>query len=225
MKWFVDNDRKWGDFVWVKINAAEVLKKELLKRPKKGLVVISSVTDPYQPIEKRYMMTRSILKLLLKYDFPISILTKSDLVIRDIDLLRRFSRCEVGLTITTIDEKISKDFEPRAPSPLQRIKALEKIHQYGIKTYAFIGPILPGLTNLNDIFSKLKGKVDFVMAEALNTKCGNVSDIENVLERNYHQLLELYRYKLNMRYWRKVRDSLVKICKKTNIPLKGFYIH
>jgi hypothetical protein len=76
-----------------------------------------------------------------------------------------------------------------------------------------------------NIFSKLKGKVDFVMAEALNTKCGNVSDIENVLERNYHQLLELYRYKLNMRYWRKVRDSLVKICKKTNIPLKGFYIH
>jgi DNA repair photolyase len=79
-------------------------------------VLLGSVTDVYQPVERKYKITQDVLGVLLKYDFSISILTKSDLVIRDIDLLKQFSDCEVGLTITTLDEQIAKDFEPRFSS-------------------------------------------------------------------------------------------------------------
>ena len=225
MKRFTNHTEKWGEFLDIKINATEVLEKELSRNPKKGTVVLSSVTDPYQPIEKKYRITRSILEILLKYNFPVSILTKSDLVIRDIDLLKQFDDCEVGLTITTLDEKIAKDFEPYSPTPQQRVNALETLHEEKIKTYGFIGPILPRLTELQPIFAILQGKVDFIMAESLNLKCGNWKDIRTVLERNYSNLLPIYSAGFDQRYWNKVGKELKKLSEDFRIPLKGFYRH
>lgn len=225
MKRFTRHTEKWGEFVDVKINAPEVLEKELARAPKKRVVLIGSVTDGYQPIEKKYKVTRAILEALVRYDFPISILTKSDLVTRDVDLLKRFTKCDVGLTITTLESEVAKDFESRSSPPQQRLKALEILHGSGIKTYSFIGPILPELTILESIFAALQGKVDFVMAESLNMKCGNWENIQNLLERKYPHLLSLYRSRFPRKYWEQIERELRMLSGKFKIPLKGFYRH
>lgn len=218
-------EEQWGDFVDVKINAPEILERELSRNPKRGTVLLGSVCDAYQPVEEKYKITRAILEVLLKHDFPVSILTKADLVIRDIDLLKQLSDCSVGLTITTLEEEITRDFEPYSSSPQQRLKALEMLHAAGIKAYAFIGPVLPKLTDLRQIFTALQSKVKFIMAESLNTRCGNWGDIQKVLMRKYPHLVPIYKSKFDQKYWNQVEKELEKLSKEFNIPLKGFYRH
>lgn len=225
MKRFTGHTEKWGEFIDVKINAPEILAKEMSRNPKIGTVLLGSVTDAYQPIDRKYQITRKILEILLKHDFPISILTKSDLVVRDIDLLKQFSDCDVGLTITTLANAKSRDFEPRSSSPDKRIKALEKLHKAGIKTYGFVGPILPEITDLRSIFQNLKGKIDFVMAESLNTKCGNWEDVLDLLKKKYPKLLPIYQKKFNKEYWSNIEKEVKKLSEELNIQLKGFYRH
>jgi len=225
MRRFTKHTEKWGDFLDVKINAPEVLEKELSKNPKRGTVLLGSVTDAYQPAERKYRVTRSVLQILLKHNLPVSILTKSDLVVRDIDVLKQLNDCEVGLTITTLDRKVAADFEPCAFSPQKRIDALVSLNLAGIKTYAFIGPVLPGLTNLEAIFSALNGKVDFVMVEALNTKCGNWEDIKKLIKEKYPELLPLYVSGFGKEYWTQIEKEVKALSKKFCIPMKGFYYH
>lgn len=225
MKRFTDHKEPWGEFLDIKINAPEVLEKELHKQPEKKTVLLSSVTDPYEPVEKKYKITRAILKVLLKYDFPTSILTKSDLVLRDMDLLKQFSRCSVGITITTVDKAIAMDFEPHSPSPQRRLQALEILYRNGIKTYAFIGPILPYLTDLKSIFEVINGKVDFLMAESLNMKCGNQKNIFEVLNRRYPHLVSIYKKGFNKKFWEKTKEYLNRLSIDSHIFLKGFFIH
>jgi DNA repair photolyase len=142
MKRFTGHDEPWGSFVDVKVNAALALKKQLL-RAKSGTVVISSVTDAYQPAEARYQITRQCLKELAESALSVNILTKSPLVLRDMDILKTLAGAEVGLSVTTDDDSIRAAFEPGAPSVGLRIKALATLRENGIKTYAFIGPVLP----------------------------------------------------------------------------------
>ena len=142
MKRFTGHGEAWGSFVDVKINAPEILQRQMKNAPR-GNVMISSVTDPYQPVESQYKLTRQCLEVLSAYRFPVSILTKSSLVLRDLDLIKRFKEIEVGITITTDDDKIRQIFEPNAPSIEARIHALKELSENGVKTYAFIGPLLP----------------------------------------------------------------------------------
>jgi DNA repair photolyase len=142
MKRFTGHIEPWGSFVDIKINAPEVLRRQL-RRAERGTVMISSVTDPYQPVEARYGLTRKCLEILSLFKFPVSILTKSPLVLRDIDIISKLEDTEVGLTITTDDERIRKIFEPSAPPIPARIDALKKLHKAGIEPYVFIGPLLP----------------------------------------------------------------------------------
>ena len=225
MKRFTGHTESWGNFLDIKINAPAVLRKELNRKPRRGTVLLGSVTDAYQPVEKRYQLSRAILEVLLEYDFPVSILTKSELVVRDIDLVQKFSKCEVGLTITMLDGKVSKDFEPCSSSPQQKIDALSILHSNGIVTYVFIGPILPGFTDIEAIFQTLQGKVDFVMAESLNMKCGNREQIEALLARKQSDQLSLYQEGFSRSYWEDIRKQLEKLSTAYKIPLKGFYQH
>ena len=100
MKRFTGHQEPWGSFVDVKVNAPAILPKQLA-RARRGNVLISSVTDGYQPIESKYKLTRQCLEVLLEYQFPVDILTKSPLVLRDMDIMEKFKEIEVGLTITT----------------------------------------------------------------------------------------------------------------------------
>lgn len=150
----------------VRINAPEILLRQIKRGNKQGTIIISSVTDPYQPVEKKYKLTRQCLEVLLPYHFSISILTKSPLVLRDIDLFKKFGDIEVGITITTDNEKIRKIFEPNAPPIGARINAIKTLHDNGIKTYAFIGPVLP--MNPDVLIEKLSPNVDSVLIDRMN---------------------------------------------------------
>jgi len=182
------NDR-WGSFVDAKVNVPELLEKELRRRPP-GRVSISTVTDPYQPVERKYQLTRQCLQLLLDYGRRISILTKSDLVLRDLDLLRQFKNCRVGLTITTDDEKIKRLFEPASPTIRRRIKALEKLKEEGIVTYAFIGPLLPA--NPEKLGEMIAPFADSLLVDRMNytskvVKIYRQNRLERFLEDDYFE--------------------------------------
>ncbi len=164
MKRFTGHHEPWGKFVDVKINAPELLGREITKK-KIGRVWISGVCDAYQPLERKYMLTRRCLEILVDHGWPCTIQTKSPLVVRDIDILRRASDCEVGFTITTADEKMRKIFEPGAPAIDKRVEALAMLHAAGIKTFVMVAPMLPGAEGLADV---LKGKVDHVLIDRLN---------------------------------------------------------
>jgi len=165
MRRYSGHEEAWGEFVDVKINAPEVLRNQLTKA-RTGTVWISSVCDPYQPLEAKYELTRRCLKELLEKQFPLNIQTKSKLILRDLDLLLHFKEIEVGFTITTDDERVAKLFEPHASPVKERIKALGEIHSAGIKTFAFLGPLLPG--NPGKLVASLKGKVDTVLIDQMN---------------------------------------------------------
>ena len=165
MKKFTGHTEPWGDFVDIKINAPQILQRQL-KRAAKGSVMISSVTDAYQPIEGKYKLTRQCLEILLPYRFPVSILTKSPLVLRDMDLFKQFDDMEVGITITTDNEKIRKIFEPKTASIEARTNALKTLHENGIRTYAFIGPVLPMAPEI--LAERLFPYVNYVYIDRMN---------------------------------------------------------
>jgi DNA repair photolyase len=154
----------WGEFVDIKINAPELLQKETNKKPP-GRVWISGVCDAYQPLETKYELTRKCLEILVEHDWPITIQTKSALVLRDKALLRNAKEIEVGLTVTTADDNTRRLFEPNAPPIKERIKALDELHQAGIRTFAMIAPMLP---NAGELAAMLGGKVDYVLIDRMN---------------------------------------------------------
>jgi len=193
MKKFTGHTEPWGDFVDIKVNAPQILQRQL-KSASKGSVMISSVTDAYQPVEAKYKLTRQCLKVLLPYQFPVFILTKSPLVLRDMDLIKQFDDIEVGITITTYDEKIRKIFEPKAPTIEARIHALKTLHENNIKTYAFIGPALP--MDPEALCSMIFPYVEHVLIDRMNYTS---------------KTLNIYR-KLKLQQWldRDFADSIIK---------------
>jgi DNA repair photolyase len=165
MKKFTDHREAWGSFVDVKVNTVDLL-KQALRRRHEGAVVVSSVTDPYQPVEARYRLTRACLRLLSRTILKTSILTKSDLVTRDIDILSTMPAVEAGLTITTDDEATRRIFEPASSSVAARLKAVRALHEAGIPTYVFIGPILP--MNPEKLADAIAGSTREVLIDRMN---------------------------------------------------------
>jgi len=139
----------WGNFVDVKVNLLDVLAKELPKRSG-GSIWISSVCDPYQHVEAKYRLTRGAIQLISTFTrFTISILTKNALILRDLDLLTRIKdRVDVGFTITTFNNVAQQIFEPHSSPNKERIEAAKRLNEVGIKTWVFIAPMLPYVTEL-----------------------------------------------------------------------------
>jgi DNA repair photolyase len=164
MKRVTGHKEPWGGFVDVKINAADVLQREIRKK-KRGRVWVSGVCDPYQPLEEKYRLTRQCLEILVRNTWPVIIQTRSPLVLRDIDIMKDARDSEVGFSVTTADDRIRKLFEPDAPPINDRIQALGTLHKAGIRTYAMIAPLLPGADGLRDL---LEGKVDYVLIDRMN---------------------------------------------------------
>jgi len=164
MKRFTGHREPWGEFVDVKINAPDLLKREIDRTPP-GRVWVSGVCDPYQPLERTYKVTKTCLEILVEHDWPITIQTKSALVLRDVALFAGSNKIEVGLTVTTEDERVRELFEPNAASIKERIKALEKLHLAGTRTYVMIAPMLP---QAEELAASLRGKVDYVLIDRMN---------------------------------------------------------
>jgi len=203
MKRFTGHKEPWGEFGDVKINAASLLQREI-KKKRIGRVWMSGVCDPYQPLEKKYELTKRCLEILLKRGWPVTVQTKSPLVLRDMESLRKFNQIEVGLTITTIDEDIRKIFEPNSPPIKERIEALEKLHSAGIRTFAMIAPMLPKVEGL---VAQLSGKVDYVLIDKMN----------------YHYADRVYRryeleYAMTNNFFTQKKIELANAFKKESIP-------
>ncbi len=165
MRRYSGHSEPWGQFVDIKVNAPYLLRRQLL-RAERGTVWIASVCDPYQPVESGYQLTRKCLIELCRYDFPVFIQTKSDLVVRDLDILKDLAELEVGFSLASDDDRVAALFEPGAPSITRRLKALEKIKSHNLKTFVFIGPILP--QNPKHLVQQLRGLVDKVFIDRLN---------------------------------------------------------
>jgi len=199
----------WGLFVDVKTNIPVILSKEL-KKKKKGVVGLSTVTDPYQPIEKKYRLTRYCLEQLLKKEFPVHIQTKSDLVLRDIDIISKFSKVEVMFSIGTLNDSERKNLEPNSSSIQNRLNAMKKLSDSGIKTSVFFGPIYPSIKikeipNYIDIF--LEHGASEIMVDKFNLKPG----IEKILEKIFPNNLN------NEKYFKKIYDKIDYTCKDRKI--------
>jgi DNA repair photolyase len=187
----------WGRFVDVKMNAPRVLMKQV-KRSRIGRVFISSVCDGWQPLEGKYGITRECVEILLAYGFPITILTKSALASRDLDLFKGRREVELGATLTALDEGLRRIFEPRGSSSEERLFLLKQAKEKGITTYAFLGPIMPYLCdteeNLGGLIAAFQNVgVDWIYLDLLNPRPGVWASLYPVLREHYPHLVPLYR--------------------------------
>jgi DNA repair photolyase len=169
MKRVTGHREPWGEFVDVKINAPELLRGEIRKK-KRGRVWVSGVCDPYQPLEEKYRLTRQCLEILAHHGWPVTIQTRSPLVLRDLDIIKIARDFEVGLTVTTADDRIRTLFEPNAPPIAERIAALDTLHRAGVRTFAMIAPVLPGAEGLVKL---LRGKIDYAIIDRMNYHYAN----------------------------------------------------
>ena len=167
-------DRPWGSVVEAKVNIAHQLKGELAKGVK-GVIGVGTVTDPYQPAEAELELTRGCLALLKRYRSRISILTKSDLVLRDLDWLNGWEGAEVGISIGCPDDAIASTLEPGAPAPSRRFAALARLTAAGVDTYLMAAPIVPSVSGSDGVLKELVQKaadagVKRIMWDGLNPK-------------------------------------------------------
>ena len=132
----------WGSSVIVKRNAASVLAREIRKMPR-GLVMISTATDPYQFVEGRYLITRHALEVLLRARWPVSILSRSPLMVRDIDLFAQFETIDVGMSVPTLDDRARALLEPWAPPIEARLRCLQTLGDAGLDTFVSFAPAYP----------------------------------------------------------------------------------
>ncbi len=209
-------DDNWGEYVDIKENTEEIFQKEIdhlskhiakktnFKNGKTATIFFGSVTDPYQGVEAKYELTKKCLKIISKSDVKnnvkVSLLTKSPLVTRDIDILKKIPNLEIGLTISSTDDSVSKLFECCAPHCSLRLKALEELNQANIDTYAFVGPLLPHFvaneSSLRELFRKIKeAGTKRVWVEHINlsgTKMKRLLDLigNNLSEKEYKIFLE-----------------------------------
>jgi DNA repair photolyase len=221
---FSKHPESWGDFVDIKINAPTVLEREI-GRKTKGTIFFSSLTDAYQPIERKYELTRRLLGIVLEHQFPLSIQTKSALVLRDLDLFRKLDRCEVGFTVTTLDDDLRRLFEPYSSSIEERISAIKKLKENGVRTFVFFGPVLPYISdqNLEHYFQRIAGAgTDYVYVDKLNPKPGLWPKLEKLLRSNFPGLCDQWQDILIGRsdYYQRLKVKADVICRDLGLECR-----
>lgn len=199
MKRFTGHTEPWGTFLDVKY-------WERIKNPKKydgQTMIVGSVTDAYNPQEAQFCRTRAFLEEMQGSKINLIITTKSDLVVRDLDLIKTFPSPLISWSINTLNEAFKDDMD-KAVSIERRIAAMKRCHEEGIRTTCFISPIFPEITEVFGIIEKIKDFCDYIWLENLNLRGNFKADIMNYIAENYPDLLPLYRqiYNKNDRtYW------------------------
>lgn len=198
--------------IYIKTNIVEALEKELSsKRWKQEWINLGGVTDSYQSIERQYKIMPKILELMIKYKTPITISTKSDLILRDADLLEKLAKVttvNVVVTVTTWDEKLAQKLEPGAINPQKRMEVLKQLKGKGINLGLHLMPIVPYLNsneeNLENILREAgKIKVDYVIAGLLNLRSETRKNFLRFIQENYPELADKYFREYKGAYWEK----------------------
>ena len=217
----------------VKQNAPELLEKELRSKRKKGMIGTGAMSDPYMHIEKDLRLTEKCLEIILKYGFGVAIQTKSDLILRDIDLLdeiNRSAKCVVQMTLTTYDDDLCAILEPNVCNTKRRIEVLEEMRKRGIPTIVWITPVLPFINdteeNITSILNEcvrvgVKGIIDFGMG--LTLREGDREYYYAALDKHFPGMKERYikqygnSYDLPSPNARNLTAVFKRICKENGI--------
>ena len=229
MKRFTNHSEEWGAFLDVKYWPE-------IKKPEKYAgkeLFFGSVTDPYNPQEETYKRTRSLLEQLKGSGVKLSIQTKSDLVLRDIDIIKTFPDARVGFSINTLDESFKNDMD-MAVSIERRLTAMKKLHDEGIRTTCFISPIFPGITDVTAIINRVKDQCQLVWLENLNLRGSYKSVIMNYIHDKHPELVQLYKdiyHRGSRLYWEALDDSIRDYTSQNGLEYvrdddsmqKGFY--
>jgi len=203
---------EWGREVLVKEGVLDRLRADL-RRLRPGVVGVSTVTDPYQPVERSLGMTRAALSMFRDAGFPVSVQTKSSLVLRDLDVMKR-GDFEVGMTVTSMDDAFRRRFEPGASPPEERAHALEEVSSKGVRTWIFYGPIIPGFNDspeeIESIASLAQRTKSRILYDRLNIKPMMLARIGRVLSGDH--ILSIRRSTLEVTF-RKLEDT----CKRRGV--------
>ena len=216
MKRFTGHNEKWGTFLDIKLWPE-------IKNPKKyrgQRVVIGSVTDGYLPQEETFRNTRKILEQLKDSGAEILICTKSDLVVRDLDLLKEMDKVTVSWSINTLDEDFKADMDNAATID-RRLAAMKKVYDTGIRTVCFVSPVFPGITDIKAIFERVKNQCDLVWLENLNLRGGFKNDILDYIKEKHPQLLPLYDEIYNKKdrsYFKHLEQLSAQIARDNSCP-------
>lgn len=228
MKRYTSHTEEWGEFVDIKSNSPSLVKYSERYRGKR--ILIGSVTDAYMPIEKKYKITRRILENLLNFNSSIEILTKSKLVLRDVDLLNKFDDITVGMSISVLNDNKCNLLEPKATLGKYRIKTLEALKKEGIKTYLFISPIFPEITEIDRIIDESAPYVDYMMFENLNVRKNNRENVFDFLKNSCPELEGFYKdiYSSRSRtkeYWVSIKEGIEEKCARKGLEYKIYFQH
>ena len=196
MQRFHPHDEPWGGFVDVKVNAVEVLKRQL-RRAEPGTVFVSSACDGWQPVEAQWRLTRRCCELLLERGFQVHVLTKSASVLRDLDVFAG-RPASIGITLTTLDEQQRELWEPGAASVPERIAVIKAAKDTGLQTSVMFGPLLPFLTDSQTAIDALLEQaadldIDRIWVDALNPRPRVWPAIADLLRAKFPELLQPYR--------------------------------
>jgi DNA repair photolyase len=193
---FTEHEEEWGEFVDVRVNVVEVLLRQL-PRKRVGSVMVSSVCDGWQPLEEKYGLTGRCLRLLVTYGYDVSILTKSALVLRDLDVIAGKKNVDLGMTVTTLDEDLQRVMEPLASPTAQRFRALKTAAEKGVQIWLFIGPLLPFLSDTQDNIGRLMREASRlpltrVYVDKLNLRPRVWQSVKKLLWEHFPQLIPRY---------------------------------
>ncbi len=229
---FRHKGERWGSYVDIKLNAPQLLRTELSRKLNKlkthdiGTIFFSSVTDPYQGLEAKYKLTRQCLEVLidLKYTGKISILTKSHLVTRDIDLFQKLPTIEVGLTVTSTGDPISQYLETYASPHQIRLETLQKLHYARIMTYAFVGPLLPHFVyhknDLARLLQEIKATgVSYIYLEHINLSPYIRERLFKHLAQDYPEEINKFKQALSQDYRTELDIYLHQITRELGLPV------
>ena len=187
MKRFTGHGENWGEFIDVKY-------WQPIKNPKKyggRELFIGSVTDPYQPAEEKYKRTRALLEELQGSGALLSVATKSDLILRDLDLIKTFPNARVAWSVNTLDERFKNDMD-KGVSIERRLAAMKAFHDAGIRTTCFISPIFPEITDVKAIVKRVKSYCNLIWLENLNLRGAFKPAVMQYIKNGYPELLPLY---------------------------------
>ena len=197
MKRFTGHREPWGTFVDVRVNAHEVLERQIQRKPP-GSVMLSSVCDGWQPLEASYRVTGRCVEVLTQHGWPVSVLTKNALLRRDLPLLQG-RPADIGVTLTTLDETLRRVIEPKASPTVERIEVLREAAERGISVWTFLGPFLPMLTDTEENIASLFAAVaplplTHIHTDRVNFRSGVAISLKQMVARHFPQLADDYRW-------------------------------
>lgn len=222
---FTGHSEPWGSYLEPK----EFCSLQLPKEQKGKTILIGSVTDAYNPAEKTYQIMPKILEVLQNCHAHVEILTKSHLVLRDIELIKKIPDISIGISLAFTSQADVNILEPRASGIKERLNALKILHENGIRTYLFIAPYFPEITNLAELIKLSSGIVDSICVENLNLRSSYKSTILTFIKEHHPTLLPLYKKlyeeKGNGAYWKHIEQEMEQLRIKLEIPLISYFYH